>query len=624
MREAHWKNQQRKMATPGGVPRSRDGIPQWDGDSTTFQDFEEQALQWEQSIPYHKRYLCGPKIVGELTGVARKHVMGKKPNWLSYDGGVEHLMQHLRSCLGRPTIAEMSEFLNKYFRHSKRKRFETMNSYITRKQEVYHRARQALSRVQKHYDRKHRVQPPQWQNRSSWNWWHTSWSGNQWYSWPEEGSQGRDEYHDAEEGGDAQEQEQEAQSEHHTARSERHTSHGMSSSYDPDEDEPWKLLTEELLPEFLQGWYLLADAGLEPAEKNLIQTAIQDDFSVERVAKELRQQWPDHDLKGRDQHAKYSNFWNDEAYGVDEDEDLGQEATAWNAEDYTEEGQVLYGEAEQEAREAFALIQQGRRTLREARARQHQVRLNRQYYKNNFQKPFTPSGKGGPSSRGPPVTGQHGAGHSCLRCGKGHKTSECPDRNVPKELRGETHVAEEAPFVCFTEDAALSVLESCSMTTQEAVTKGYGVIDGGATKTLGSVVALQNVMEINHQKYGNEKIQQVDVTNTPTFGFGNSSQDTCVSTAMLQVSADKKPGCLQIHALDKGQGPILISVSTLRSLKAVIDFEADLMVLRGLDDTKVIPLERSAAGHQLLPLTEDLFKNALTCKRQVPSLRDFC
>ena len=142
---------------------------------------------------------------------------------------------------------------------------------------------------------------------------------------PEEGSQGRDEYHDAEEGGDAQEQDQEAQSEHHTARSERHTSHGMSSSYDPDEDEPWKLLTEELLPEFLQGWYLLADAGLEPAEKNLIQTAIQDDFSVERVAKELRQQWPDHDLKGRDQHAKYSNFWDDEAYGVDEDEELGQE-----------------------------------------------------------------------------------------------------------------------------------------------------------------------------------------------------------------------------------------------------------------------------------------------------------
>ena len=621
MRLAHLEIETARMSAPGGVTRSRDGIPQWDGDSTTFQDFEEQSLQWEQSVPYHKRYLCGPKIVGELSGVARKHVMGKKPNWLSYDGGVEHLLQYLRSCLGRPTIAEMSEYLNKYFRQSKRKRFETMNSYITRKQEVYHRARQALSRVQKHYDRKHRNRHSQWRNSSNWSWWNTSWQQDPWSSWHEDGNPSREEYHDAEEGED--DQEPEAQSDYYTVRSDNNTSHGMNSSYNPQEDEPWKLDTEELLPEFLQGWYLLADAGLEPPEKNLIQTAIQDDFSVERVAKELRQQWPDHDLKARDQHAKFSGFWNEETHGYDDDEDEDLGAQAWNAEDYTEEGQILYGDAEQSAREAYALIQQGRRTLREARSRQHQVRLNRQYYKPNFQKPGASYGRNGPNPRGPPVA-HNSAGHSCLRCGKQHKTSECPDRNVPKDLRGETHVAEEAPFVCFSDDAALSVLESSSLTTQEAVSKGYGVIDGGATKTLGSVTALQAVMDINHQKYGSEKIHQVDVNNTPTFGFGNSSQDTCVSTAMLQVAADDKPGYLQIHALDKGQGPILISVSTLRSLKAVIDFEADLMVLRGLDDKKIIPLERSAAGHQLLPLTEDLFKNALTCKSQVPSLRDFC
>jgi hypothetical protein len=48
------------------------------------------------------------------------------------------------------------------------------------------------------------------------------------------------------------------------------------------------------------------------------------------------------------------------------------------------------------------------------------------------------------------------------------------------------------------------------------------------------------------------------------------------------------------------------------------------MVLRALDPNKVIPLERSASGHQLLPLTEDLYKDAITCNRQVPSLSDFC
>ena len=116
----------------------------------------------------------------------------------------------------------------------------------------------------------------------------------------------------------------------------------------------------------------------------------------------------------------------------------------------------------------------------------------------------------------------------------------------------------------------------------------------------------------------------MDVANRPTFGFGNSSQNQCISTAQLKSKANDKAGILQIHALNQGQGPILISIDTLRKLKAVIDFSADLMVLRALDDQKMIPLERSAAGHQLLPLTEDLMAKAISCKSQVPSLRNFC
>ena len=182
---------------------------------------------------------------------------------------------------------------------------------------------------------------------------------------------------------------------------------------------------------------------------------------------------------------------------------------------------------------------------------------------------------------------------------------------------------EAAPFICFSDEAAVTAEAGTAKTTQAAVNAGCAVIDGGATKTLGSVKAIQAVMDINAKKYGNHRIQGVDTNNTPTFGFGNSSQDRCISTTQLQVAANEQPGLLQIHALDRGSGPILLSIQTLRSLKAIIDFEADLLVLRGLNDTKIIPLERSAAGHQLLPLTEDLFKNAKTCNRQVPSLRDF-
>ena len=49
------------------------------------------ALQWEQGIPTHKRYLCRLRLLGELSGIARKYVVGKRPDWLSYNGSYELL-----------------------------------------------------------------------------------------------------------------------------------------------------------------------------------------------------------------------------------------------------------------------------------------------------------------------------------------------------------------------------------------------------------------------------------------------------------------------------------------------------------------------------------------------------
>ena len=134
----------------GEITRSRDGVPQWSGDAANFQDYEDAALLWEQGIPYHKRYLCGPGLVGELSGTAKKFVLGKRATWVSFEGGVQHLLSHLRASLGKPRIPELSEMLNKYFRQSSRKKMETMSDYIVRKTDVYNRARQALSRVQQH------------------------------------------------------------------------------------------------------------------------------------------------------------------------------------------------------------------------------------------------------------------------------------------------------------------------------------------------------------------------------------------------------------------------------------------------------------------------------------------
>ena len=67
----------------------------------------------------------------------------------------------------------------------------------------------------------------------------------------------------------------------------------------------------------------------------------------------------------------------------------------------------------------------------------------------------------------------------------------------------------------------------------------------------------------------------------------------------------------------------MISIDTLRKLGAILDFSEDLIVLRAIDATKVIPLQRSATGHQLIDLTEDWFRGALPAQREVPSLRAY-
>ena len=80
---------------------------------------------------------------------------------------------------------------------------------------------------------------------------------------------------------------------------------------------------------------------------------------------------------------------------------------------FNDEGFALLGEAEDVAQEALAMMERGRRTLKEARQKQHQVRMSRKYYRTNFK----PSGSTSAVASG--------TDQKCFRCGGPHKTS-CP------------------------------------------------------------------------------------------------------------------------------------------------------------------------------------------------------
>ena len=55
------------------------------------------------------------------------------------------------------------------------------------------------------------------------------------------------------------------------------------------------------------------------------------------------------------------------------------------------------------------------------------------------------------------------------------------------------------------------------LTTQDVVWRGMAVIDGGATQTIGSVAAVEAVLEQNRRKHGGSRLVGVSTQNPPTF-----------------------------------------------------------------------------------------------------------
>ena len=424
--------------------------------------------------------------MAELSGTARKFVTGKRPDWLSYEGGVQYLMEYLRASLGKPRIAELTEYLNRYFRQSRRRRMESMNDYIVRKSDLYSRARQALSRVQGHYETQRGRQ-----TQRSWSSWGSSWGQwsygrNDWGQWqdPEEpGERGRPAA--SNDDGQRQEREESYESLPEDSWQPRHSSWGTNSSTsgwnNTQEDEEWLQTSPELLPDFLQGWYLLMDSGLDSQERNMVQTAVRGNFSLQKIAHELRAQWPEDELKRRDQQLKQNSFWQEDLDEPDHHMEPEGYMTAMGLmhEGMNEEGIALVGEAEEQAQEALQVLHQARRTLREARAKQHQIKMNRQYYQSTS---ITKPKMFDKNQTKPAIT--------CFKCGGPHKIAQCPDRDAPGTTKAANVAEEAAPFICFHEG---QMTEEClgitdmnqRMTTDEAIKKGYGVIDGGAHQNIG-------------------------------------------------------------------------------------------------------------------------------------------
>ena len=628
----------------GAIPRNRDGIPIWNGEPALLDEFTEACLRYEQTIVMEKRYLCGPRIAHELRGPAKRVLIGRPADWLSYDGGVRKLIEALRAERGQPKVPEMSELLMKYFKGTRRQRGESMNDYVTRKAEAYTRAQQSMARYQKELNPNAPPNSGSGRSTSTRNYGShnvsTSGDDDQWDDW-----------YDAEEHDEAEE----SAADHSSSTGRDATSQSQSSdrwgswwnyygrwngwqddwsrraTHSAADTTEWsKSSLPEIIPDFIQGWYLFVDSGLDVMERNVLQAELRGDFSVKAVEEVLRKHWGDHDLKKRDQEKGKYQANVAEIYEGDEERALLGD---WDPEHLESEGfsgeEIAAMAKEQEVmHEACAAIQEARRTLKDARARQHAVRTSRQFY------PLRPRD----SSTSASANFSGIKPMKCFRCGGPHKIAQCPEKpqGSTQPRSSMVTVQEEAPFVFLTEnlDQQSLVVDGSSdppkqgdeevwLTTADVVRQGKAVIDGGATQSIGSVHALSQILELNEKKRGSDGLANLDMTDRPSFGFGNSSRDRCASTASLSVPMAGKESVLKVHALDCGEAPVLLSVHSLRKLGAIIDFEADLAVFRNISDRHIIRLERTTAGHQVFPLTDDAFEQSTEVAQQVPSLKAY-
>ena len=84
---------------------SRENVPSYDGTPETLPSYKEKAIQYAMTIEYHKRYLCGPRLLQSLTGVAKVITRSqtlKNPQWLSHPRCVYQLLEFLEEQLAKP------------------------------------------------------------------------------------------------------------------------------------------------------------------------------------------------------------------------------------------------------------------------------------------------------------------------------------------------------------------------------------------------------------------------------------------------------------------------------------------------------------------------------------------
>ena len=138
---------------------------------------------------------------------------------------------------------------------------------------------------------------------------------------------------------------------------------------------------------------------------------------------------------------------------------------------------------------------------------------------------------------------------------------------------------------------------------------GLAVVDSGATETVGSLPAIEDLLQCRFELNG--KADQFRISDVPArrFRFGNGAMGFSLSHLLIPQELGDVQVELGIYSLDVQNVPILLGIRSL-ALKTVIDFEKNVAVFASLNPYVGIPLRRSASGHVLIDLSQNWMQDS--------------
>lgn len=135
----------------------------------------------------------------------------------------------------------------------------------------------------------------------------------------------------------------------------------------------------------------------------------------------------------------------------------------------------------------------------------------------------------------------------------------------------------------------------------------YGIIDSGCSRTLIGQDTLNQFLRLYHEQH----IQAP--TTRPQhnlFRFGNGQEELSEKVVSMPVTIHGRAGRIECCII-KGEAPLLLSRNTMKSLRAVLDFEAETISIEGSEPR---PLQKNSAGQYIINVMDR--PEALLCEEE--------